>query len=542
MNTLLLISFIMHIVTAPPIDSDKGEQASKFLPYQVAWINDDSRMRLAEKSVRIGFTFCDAFKNVRKRLRHDERDYLFATKDQASAMEYMAQCWKFVEFYNLTKSVISRGDIDVKVPVTDKDGKDTGFHTEVKFGQIKFDNGSRILAFSSNANAMLVFGGDVGLDEFAAHQQQPELWETAQGRITMGYDIGVWSAHKGVDTLFYQFAREARAGKGGWSYYRITMEDAIDQGYLDMIFARTGKRWTKEEFIADCRARSLLEDIYQQAYNCNPRGATASAVPWSAIELCSKVYTDYERAHLEAEQVQQLFGKFRESDKFAREQRIAAWLLNTFPQAAKRRARHAWGFDIAASGQGDLGSMYLDEKVGNVLQMRALLTHRTEDWHFIETAARWFMATITDVSGAGDETGLGRQICWNLEQAFPGRFTPVNFSGEKHDMGFALVSAMTTGEKVWPHAEPDIGQDYFALRKEFQGKTWRFSEGPNVLNKDSHCDIAWSGALSSKAASGTISLGTQILNGSSNPQSAIRNPQFGGSMFGRRGKSGGIFG
>jgi hypothetical protein len=46
-------------------------------------------MRLAEKSVRIGWTFADAFKNVRQRLVHKKRDYLFATKDQASAVEYM---------------------------------------------------------------------------------------------------------------------------------------------------------------------------------------------------------------------------------------------------------------------------------------------------------------------------------------------------------------------------------------------------------------------------------------------------------------------
>jgi hypothetical protein len=97
------------------------------------------------------------------------------------------------------------------------------FTQEIKINYLKFDNGSRIMAFSSNPYAMAVFGGDVGLDEFAKHQNAEKLWETAQGRITWGYDIGIWSAHDGTDTLFYQFAQEARAGKGGWSYiYRLT--------------------------------------------------------------------------------------------------------------------------------------------------------------------------------------------------------------------------------------------------------------------------------------------------------------------------------
>src|SRR5216110_2574173 len=66
----------------PKINIEAEESLSAiFLPYQLHWIFDDSPLRLAEKSVRIGWTFADAFKNVRKRLRHPRRDYLFSTKD-----------------------------------------------------------------------------------------------------------------------------------------------------------------------------------------------------------------------------------------------------------------------------------------------------------------------------------------------------------------------------------------------------------------------------------------------------------------------------
>lgn len=179
----------------PTLALDQDEKTSRFfIPYQLNWIQDDSRMRLAEKSVRIGWTWADAFKNVRKRLQHKERDYLFATKDQLSAVEYVQTCEKFCEIYDITKTILSRGVEYMKVPIF-AEGKDTGFTEDVKVGYIKFDNGSRILAFSSNPNAMRVFGGDVGLDEFAYHPAPQLLWETAQGRITWGYDIGVWSSH-----------------------------------------------------------------------------------------------------------------------------------------------------------------------------------------------------------------------------------------------------------------------------------------------------------------------------------------------------------
>lgn len=491
----------------PSANIDSDVQTSRyFLPYQLAWINDDSRMRLAEKSVRIGWTFCDAFKNVRKRLQHPNRDYLFATKDQASAFEYVDTCLKFCEIYKLTKTIKSHGVDALKVPIFNN-GKDSGFTEEIKVGYIKFDNGSRIIAFSSNPFAMQVYGGDVGLDEFAKGQgntYSEQLWETAQGRITWGYDIGVWSSHNGTDTLFNAFAREAAAGQRGWAHYRVTMEDAIDMGLLEKINAASGKTWTKAEFIADCRARAGSEEIYQQSYNCNPQGSSSAIVPWSVVELCSRDYYDYERGHLEAEQVKQTFGEFQDSNREPRHRQIEGWLTSVFGKHHARIAMHPLGFDVAASGQGDLASIYVDRKDGSALKMSALFTCRTDDWDFLETTLHWFMRSTTSVSGVGDETGLGRQICWNAAKKFPGQFTAVNFRTEKHNMGFALMNQMSVAEKIWPKAERDIASDYFAMRKLYSGGGWKFSEGTNQLNKASHCDIAWAGAMATKASGESI--------------------------------------
>ena len=111
----------MIILPSPSIDCDQ-HVSSFFLPYQLRWILDDSPLCLAEKSVRIGWTFADAFKNVRKRLYHPRRDYLFSSKDQSTAIEYVTTCYQFCQLYNRTRSVISHGIQDLKVPIF-KDGK-----------------------------------------------------------------------------------------------------------------------------------------------------------------------------------------------------------------------------------------------------------------------------------------------------------------------------------------------------------------------------------------------------------------------------------
>jgi phage FluMu gp28-like protein len=143
----------------PSLDIDSSALLSRyFLPYQASWIQADDLIHahgrqafaLAEKSVRIGWTYADAFKNVRKRLHHPKRDYLFVTKDWPSALEYMNLAFSFIKFFDFTRAIVSHGEDFLSVNRLAPDGKPTSLTEEVKIGYIKFDNGSRIIAFSSN--------------------------------------------------------------------------------------------------------------------------------------------------------------------------------------------------------------------------------------------------------------------------------------------------------------------------------------------------------------------------------------------------------
>ena len=494
------------ILPSLKIDSDR-DIARHFMPHQVNWILAEDALRaknqqvcaLAEKSVRIGWTYADGFKNFRKRLRNKKTDYLFVTKDYQSAIEYVSAAYKVGEIFEYTRSVISHGIESINVPRMDHNGKETAFTDEVRIGSIKFDNGSRILAFSSSPQALAVYGGDVGLDEFAKHPNAQLLWETAQGRVAWNYDLAVWSAHDGDDTLFYRFAQDARAGKKPWNlYYRVTLEDAIDFGLLKIINKVRKTNFTREQFIANCRNRAGLEEIYQQTYMCNPAPAAASIVDWSAIESCRHPY-EFERLHMEASEIDGRFGSFNPYTQSKRELEIIAFLQSRFQRVLSSRAPHRLGFDVAASGQGDLTAIYIDEVDGSSLTLQALLTCRTADWQFIETALFFFLKNLRQLQALGDETGLGRQICWKAAGRFPGRFKAVNFSSQKHDIGFLLMNQLALGQKRFPASERDVASDYFALRKNYQGQRWVFTESRNLENPASHCDIAWAGGLASQA-------------------------------------------
>jgi phage FluMu gp28-like protein len=497
----------MLLITAPSIESP-AKFSKFFMQHQLDWIMAEDPIHaqgkqaiaLVEKSIRIGWTHSDGFKNVRKRILFPKRDYLFATKDYPSALEYMFQCYRFAEIFNLTKFVLFHNEDYLDVSRLDEHGKPSGFTEQIKVGLIKFDNGSRIIAFSASPQAMAVYGGDVGLDEFAKHPNPRLLWETAQGRITLGGDLAIWSAHDGEDTLFNEFAQEARAGAGPWNIYRkVTMEDAINFGLVKIMNRAKGTKFSRESFLADCRIRARDEGVFQQAYMCNPLGAaTNHIVEWSAIELCRSDY-QIERVHLENDQVRQEFGEFNPARQDSRQSQIEAFLRRSFDKILTTKSTYRMGFDVAASGQGDLAVFYIDEVKGNDLWLRGLLTCRTEDWNFLKTCLFYFLRMIRNVQAAGDETGLGRQICWEASEYYRSVFTSVNFASLKHDLGFALMNQLSTAQKRVPKSHQDIAADYFALRKVFQGNRWMFMEGNNANNPASHCDIAWAGALATHA-------------------------------------------
>jgi phage FluMu gp28-like protein len=277
------------------------------------------------------------------------------------------------------------------------------------------------------------------------------------------------------------------------------MPDAIQLGLMDVINRARGIKLVADQFLADCKARARHEEIFEQSYMCNPSGAaTNHIVDWSAIERCRYDY-DIARVHLEHAQILENFGEFNPSQTWNREEQIGRFLLQAFNSILTTRGQYRLGFDVAASGQGDLAAIYIDQVQGDGLYLRALFTCRTEDWHFLKTVLFYFLRKLRSVQAAGDETGLGKQICWEAANQYGGVFSSVNFSSAKHDLGFSLMNQLSTVQKRFPRNQQDIAADYFALRKSYAGTRWVFSEGPNNANPLSHCDIAWAGALASHA-------------------------------------------
>ena len=190
------------------------------LPYQSKWVKDTSRLKIAEKSRQIGWTWAEAYGLVSRKSLVDARLDAWATsRDEIQARLFLEDCKSFAKVLNL-------GAKDLGQQVIADDGS-TAY-------VLALANGLRIHSMSSNPDAQAGKRGDRAGDEFALHKDPRKLYSIMYPGITWGGLLEIFSTHRGTGNFFNQLIREIRE-KGnpkGFSLHRVTLQDALEQGLL----------------------------------------------------------------------------------------------------------------------------------------------------------------------------------------------------------------------------------------------------------------------------------------------------------------------
>jgi phage FluMu gp28-like protein len=256
-------------------------QNQYFFQYQLDYLNDESMIKIVEKSRRIGGTYMQSFEDVRDIVmrkeytpgRPVERVY-FASKDELAGKEYIEYCGKWAKIFNVAASDLG------SVVIDENNG--------IKALVIEFGNGGKIYALSSSPTAFNSKGGKIVWDEVALHKDQRSMWAGAKPAALWGYPIRMLSTHKGVKTLFYKFCRDTENGKTGWSHHKVTIYRAVKDGLADKILGRKLTEQERNNWIEQCRKDCHDEDIFQEDFNCNARDATTAYLSYDLIATCTK--------------------------------------------------------------------------------------------------------------------------------------------------------------------------------------------------------------------------------------------------------------
>lgn len=239
-----------------------------FLPYQARWLADTSRLKIAEKSRRIGWTYVQAYEDARDAARQGGMDVWFSSADESAAREYMLYVQQWADLFHLSAEVLG------EVVISKAD--------DIKALSIRFASGKRVNALSSTPKAFRSKGGKLVLDEYAFHPDPDALWRAASPIITWGFPARVISTHNGQAGRYFRMVEEARQGNG-WSLHSTTIEQAIEQGLVDKILGHPASEAERAAFLADCRATAGDEETYQQEYLCVPVDSATAWLTWDLI-------------------------------------------------------------------------------------------------------------------------------------------------------------------------------------------------------------------------------------------------------------------
>ena len=431
-----------------------------FLPYQNAWIKDETRTAIAEKSRRIGFTYAEAYRSVERRVKLGT-DHLFASRSLETALEFFEYVRMFARVFDAVAQDL--GDQPI-VP----GGKVSG-------RTFRFSNGARVIALSSNPEAFRGFGGDVTLDEFAFHKKQRAVLKAANASAKLrGHNVRIISTHNGEGSLFNKLITEVRTGKRDplkWSLHHVTLRDAVEQGYLRTIPGMADTPENREAYIADVRNDCVDETEWAEEYCCVPNTDASAFLSYELIDA-------------------------------AREPG-----LTLIEDPALLVGNVVSGYDV--SRRHDLSVLWACEIVGDVYWTRLLRVLRGEDRRFRvqEQLLHRTLANRAVRRLCIDQTGMGEMLAEYMVERWRGRAEGVILSGPRKAAIATPFKGLFEDKRIRIPDEDDVREDLHKTRKVITG-------GGNVrLSAESddagHADRFWAGALMREAADATKPMRSQ---------------------------------
>jgi phage FluMu gp28-like protein len=258
---------------------------SLLLPYQRRWVDDESRFKIGVLARQTGKSFCTASEAVENCLLRPNDRWVCLSAGERQALEWLDKAKEWTEAYRL--------------PIEEY-AEDRGGIAEalLKAAEIRYANGSRIVAIPANPNTARGYTANVILDEFAYHEDPDKIWaamfpsvtnplagtflEKVRAIVAAGgsrsvatavanriLKVRVVSTFNGKDNKFFQLWD--RAEQNGYSKHFVTIYDAVKDGL--------------PVNIDEIRAGLDDPDAFAQEYECQAADTSNVLLPYDLIAL-----------------------------------------------------------------------------------------------------------------------------------------------------------------------------------------------------------------------------------------------------------------
>jgi phage FluMu gp28-like protein len=246
------------------------------LPYQQRWIADNSPVKVAEKSRRVGLTWAEAADDTLYAATAAGDDVYYIGYDKDLAIEFIETCAMWARAYQLVAH-----NIEDAGEVLDEDDREAG----ILAYKIRFASGHKIVALSSKPRKLRGKQGRVVIDELAFHDSPDELLKAAMALTIWGGHIRIISTHNGDENKFNELINDIRAERVPYSLHRITFDEAVAEGLGKRALAKQGIEWSPkaENDWAD-QIRAIYAGNADEELNCIPRSGGGAFMAGALVQ------------------------------------------------------------------------------------------------------------------------------------------------------------------------------------------------------------------------------------------------------------------
>lgn len=239
------------------------------LPYQRAVVDDGARFKIWLASRQIGKSMGLAAEAVRDSAAKSNDMWVVLSAGERQALEFMEKAKQWAEAFQLAAA----------------DYFEEREHSEalIKSAEIRWGNGSRMIALPANASTARGYSANLILDEFAFHDDPDAIWRGIYPSISNPlkgvFKLRIASTANGKGNKFFDLWDKPN----GYAKHRTTIHDAVAAGLAD----KSGK--TREQFIEELKAGLDDPEGWAQEFECEFLDGSAVLLPYELIALAESV-------------------------------------------------------------------------------------------------------------------------------------------------------------------------------------------------------------------------------------------------------------
>lgn len=227
----------MSETTNPKKDLEALRDAGVLLAYQKRWVEDQTDVKVIEKSRRIGISWSEASDDALTSAAQSGDDVWYIGYNKEMALEFIGDCANWARHYQLAAEPFEEFLFRDQTPDGDKD---------ILAYRIYFASGFTVVALSSRPTNLRGKQGIVVIDEAAFHPDLKGLIKAAMALLIWGGKVRIISTHNGEDNEFNELIKDIRAGRFPYSLHRVTLDDALADGLYRRICEVLGREWSPE--------------------------------------------------------------------------------------------------------------------------------------------------------------------------------------------------------------------------------------------------------------------------------------------------------